>query len=51
MGQKVVSIIVDKIKLAKYSLISVDLTPDVVCADQLRVVIEYVWNEVQLNDS
>ncbi|XP_059156041.1 zinc finger MYM-type protein 1-like [Physella acuta] len=42
MGQKVLSVIVDEIKTAKYFSISVDSTPDVSHVDQLTIVIRYV---------
>ena len=45
MGRKVVSNIVDEIKLAKFFSISIDSTPDVAHVDQLTVVIRYVLKE------
>uniref|UniRef100_H2YK98 HAT C-terminal dimerisation domain-containing protein n=1 Tax=Ciona savignyi TaxID=51511 RepID=H2YK98_CIOSA len=42
MGQKVLCVIIDEIKTAKYFSISVDSTPDIMHVDQLTVVIRYV---------
>ena len=42
MGQKVLSVIVDEIKTAKYFSISVDSTPDIMHVDQLTLIIRYV---------
>lgn len=42
MGQTVLSVIVNEIKLAKYFSISVDSTPDVMHVDQLTVIVRYV---------
>ena len=42
MGKKVLSVIVDEIKTAKYFSISVYSTPDVMHVDQLTVIICYV---------
>ena len=42
MGQKVLSVIVDEIKTAKYFSISVDSTPDIMYVDQLTLIIRYV---------
>ena len=43
MDQMVLSVIVDEIKPAKYFLISVDATPDIMHVDQLTVIILYVF--------
>ena len=43
MDQIVLSVIVDEIKPAKYFLISVDATPDIMHVDQLTVIILYVF--------
>ena len=45
MGQKVLSIIVDGIKLAKYFSISADLTSDRALVDQLTILISYFSNK------
>ena len=42
MGKRVLSVIVDEIKLAKYFSISVDSTPDMMHVDQLTVIVRYV---------
>uniref|UniRef100_H2YLA9 HAT C-terminal dimerisation domain-containing protein n=1 Tax=Ciona savignyi TaxID=51511 RepID=H2YLA9_CIOSA len=42
MGQKVLCVIIDEIKTAKYFSMSVDSTPDIMHVDQLTVVIRYV---------
>ena len=42
MGQRVLSVIVDEIKTAKYFSISFDSTPNIMHVDQLTVSIRYV---------
>ena len=42
MGHKVLSVIVDEIKTAKYFSISVDSTPDIMHVDQLTLIIRFV---------
>lgn len=45
MGEKVLSEIVNKIKLAKYVSISVDSTPDIAYIDQLTFIARYLSPE------
>ena len=42
MGEKVLSVIVNEVKSAKYFSISVDSTPDIMHVDQLTVIVRYV---------
>ena len=49
MGEKVMSVIVDEIKTAKYFSISVDSTPDIMHVDQLTIIIRYVLHLAQLS--
>ena len=50
MGEKVLSEIVDQVKLAKYFSISVDSTPDVSHVDQLSFILRYVSPEGSIEE-
>ncbi|KAL1251132.1 hypothetical protein QQF64_018928 [Cirrhinus molitorella] len=50
MGEKVLSDIVNKIKLAKYFSISVDSTPDISHIDQLTFIVRYLSPEGNIEE-
>jgi len=45
MGDKLLSVILDKIRMAKYFWIIVDSTPDISHSDQLTFIVRYVSEE------
>ena len=45
MGKRVLSVIVEQLKVAKYYCVSIDSTPDISHVDQLTIIVRYVMED------